>query len=174
MTLQDLGSLGEFVAAFATLATLVYLAAQTRQGRRSASAQAPQWISDGCRSWISAPREDPELGDLVIRALQNWSELSPVDQLKVHCWWAEKVVHLDAVLTLHEQGVIDDERKAAWVDGSLALLVTPGGRQWWSDTKSLFTPQVRCELERRLQDESSLPAGWTTTLPFFRHDVARW
>lgn len=138
VTAQDLGSSGEFVAAIATLATLIYLAVQTRQARRSAWAQAPQWISDGYRSWISAPREDPELGHLVIRALQNWSDLSPIDQFKAHCWWADKIVHLDAVLTLHEQGVIDDERKVAWVDDRLALLITPGGQQWWSDTKFLY------------------------------------
>jgi len=171
MTLQDWGALGELVGGVAVIATLIYLAVQTRQARRSALAQAPQWISDGYRSWISAPRQDPEFSHLLIRALHNWSDLSPVDQLRAHSWWADKIVHLDAVLTLHEQGVIDDERKVAWVDDSLALLVTTGGREWWSDTKFLFTPQVRDELERRLQDISSLPAGWTETLPFFRKDA---
>jgi hypothetical protein len=35
VTIQDLGSIGEFVAAIATLATLVYLAVQIRQNTRT-------------------------------------------------------------------------------------------------------------------------------------------
>ena len=35
MTIQDLGSIGELIAAIATLATLVYLAAQIRQNMRA-------------------------------------------------------------------------------------------------------------------------------------------
>ena len=34
MTIQDLGSIGELIAAVATLATLVYLAVQIRQNSR--------------------------------------------------------------------------------------------------------------------------------------------
>jgi hypothetical protein len=168
MTLQDWGSIGELVGGVAVIATLIYLAMQTRQARRTARAQAPQWISDGFRNWISAPRDDTELAELLIRANHCWSELSPVDQFKAHCWWVDKVVHLDAVLTLHEQGVIDDSRKGAWVDDCLGMINTPGGLEWWSSTMFIFTPQVRGELESRIRDPSSLPAGWTTTLPWFR------
>jgi len=35
MNIQDLGSLGELVAAFATIATLLYLAVQIRQNNRN-------------------------------------------------------------------------------------------------------------------------------------------
>ena len=38
MTIQELGSLGEFIAAIATLATLVYLAVQIRQNTKSVRA----------------------------------------------------------------------------------------------------------------------------------------
>jgi hypothetical protein len=171
MTLQDWGALGEVVGGVAVIATLIYLAVQTRQARRTALAQAPQWISDGFRSWISGPRDDKELAEILIRANQNWSGLSPVDQLRAHCWWVDKVVHLDAVLTLHAQGAIDDEHKRSWIDDSLGMINTPGGLEWWSRTKFLYNPQVRVELESRLQDPSNLPAGWTTTLPFFRNEA---
>jgi hypothetical protein len=168
MTLQEWGALGELVGGVAVIATLIYLAVQTRQARRSAWAQAPQWISDGYRSWISAPREDAELAELLIRATHGWSNLSQIDQFRVHCWWADKIVHLDAVLTLHDQGVIDELRTRAWVDDSLGLLGTRGGAEWWSDVKSVFTPQVRGELDRRLEDRSTLPAAWSETIPFLR------
>ena len=86
----------------------------------------------------------------------------------VHLYWAEMIVHLNAVLTLQEQGLIDRDSADAWVDNSLGLILTPGGLEWWSDMKFLFAPLVRGEIERRLQDPSSLPTAWTEAIPFFR------
>ena len=40
MTVQDLGSIGEFVAAIATVATLIYLSVQIRSSNRLARAEA--------------------------------------------------------------------------------------------------------------------------------------
>jgi hypothetical protein len=168
MTLQEWGAIGEFVGGVAVIATLIYLAVQTRQAKSAALGQAPQWISDGYKHWVSAPRQDPEFAELCIRAMHNWSGLSPVEQFRTHSWWGEKIVHLDAILTLHEQGVIDDKRKRAWVDDSLGLILTPGGSEWWSEVNAVFTPNVRDELESRLEEPSTLPAGFTTTLSWFR------
>ena len=42
MTLEDLGNVGEFTAAIATLVTLVYLALQIRQNTRSVRSAAYQ------------------------------------------------------------------------------------------------------------------------------------
>ena len=39
MTIQDLGSIGELVAAMATLGTLIYLALQIRQNSQTVKAQ---------------------------------------------------------------------------------------------------------------------------------------
>ncbi len=168
MTLQDWGAFGELVGGVAVIATLIYLAVQTRQTRRAAMAQAPQWISDGYRNWFATPRQDPDFAKIVLRFVRTWSELDPIDQLRVHLYGAEMIVHLDAVLTLREQGLSDDDSVDAWVDNSLGLILTPGGLEWWSDVKFVFTPRVRGEIERRLQDPSSLPAPWTEALPFFR------
>ena len=171
LTIQDLGALGELLGSIAVLATLVYLALQTRHARRAGLTQAPQWISDGYRSWFIAPRQDPEFGRLVLNATHSWSELSALDQFRTHCWWAEMIVHLDAVLTFRAQGLIDEPRTVAWVDNSLGLIQTPGGREWWSETKFLYSPQVRDELERRLEDPSNLPDAWTKTLTWFRPEA---
>ena len=40
MTIQDLGSIGEFVGAVATVGTLLYLAAQIRANTRAVQAEA--------------------------------------------------------------------------------------------------------------------------------------
>lgn len=170
MTWQAWGANGEGVGGVAVLVTLVYLAVQTRQARRSAWSQAPQWISDGNRSWIAATREDAEFGALVTRAIHGWDDLDELEHLRVHSWWGEKIVHLDAVPTLRDQGLTEEERAEAWIGDSLSLILSPGGAEWWKASKHVFVRKVRDRLDARLEDPASLPDAFTQSLPFFRKD----
>ena len=74
MTIQELGSLGEFVGAIAVMVTLVYLAVQTRLTRKAAeetakfsSMQMLQGVADMYSRWRLA-RMDPELAELLVKA----------------------------------------------------------------------------------------------------------
>ncbi len=169
MTIQEWGALGELVGGVAVIVTLIYLAVQTRQTRRAAAAHAPEWISDGFQRWLLSLRQDSDFTRIFRSALHDWNALPANDQARVHYVCAEMIIHLDAVLTLHKQGLLGDEHARAWVDNSLGLLITPGGKAWFSDTRFLYSPQVRGELERRLQEPASLPPAWTT-IPFYQLD----
>ena len=65
MTLQDLGSIGEFVAAIATLATLVYLALQIRQNTREAQAASRNSVSQSFIDLLIHISRDSETTKLV-------------------------------------------------------------------------------------------------------------
>ena len=52
MTIQDLGSLGELIAAVATIATLVYLAMQIRQNTKQVRASTFQGVSRGWQEFL--------------------------------------------------------------------------------------------------------------------------
>ncbi len=171
MTLQDWGALGELIGGTAIIVTLVYLAVQTRQAARVSAAHAPQWISDGYRSWFLSLRSDPNFVRLVRFAVHHWDKMSNNDKTRVHSFWAEMIVHLDAVLTLRKQGLMGEEHARAWADNTLGLITTPGGEVWWLSTKFLYSPQVRRELEHRLEDATTLPPTWTT-IPFYELEDA--
>ena len=53
MTLQDFGSIGSFVAAVATLATLIYLAIQIRQNSEAVKSAAAQSVLDATNRLLS-------------------------------------------------------------------------------------------------------------------------
>ena len=59
MTLQDLGSIGEFVAAVATVATLIYLAIQIRTSNRLSRAEASRAPNSDLNSLNAAFGTDP-------------------------------------------------------------------------------------------------------------------
>ncbi len=65
MTLQDLGSIGEFVAAVATLATLIYLALQIRQNSESVKSAAAQSVLASLNEALQSAAAMPDLSRVV-------------------------------------------------------------------------------------------------------------
>lgn len=59
MTIQDWGSVGELLAAVATVATLGYLAVQVRQNTQSTRAENYAVVLDRISSTQAALRDDP-------------------------------------------------------------------------------------------------------------------
>ena len=68
MTLEDLGNIGEFVAAIATLITLIYLAAQIRRSSTAVEAATNQAVSDSTQQRLLAPAHNPELAAALAKA----------------------------------------------------------------------------------------------------------
>ena len=77
MTIQDLGSIGELIAAIATIATLVYLAIQIRQNTAQQKLDAYVSVQHGQNSVVDLLR-DPDM----MRASDLWVGL-PLEAVKM-------------------------------------------------------------------------------------------
>ena len=124
MNIQDLGALGELVAAFATIATLLYLAVQIRQNNRSmgeskklALAQTYQMRSDALQMMLVRAADSEYIGPIItkltdvgypedIGALEH---LSKEERGRFRQWQIAQQTHWDNMFYLYQQGFIDDE-----------------------------------------------------------------
>jgi len=79
VTIQDLGSVGEFVAAIATLVTLAYLAVQIRQNTKSLAESTSASINESFASINSRISSDEQFAELFLRGRQDINSLSPVE-----------------------------------------------------------------------------------------------
>src|SRR5262245_46033058 len=68
VTIQDLGSIGELVAAAATVATLAYLAIQVRQNTRALRSSTFQQISMDMSLLAGTIAGDPDLAAIIVKA----------------------------------------------------------------------------------------------------------
>jgi len=80
VTIQDLGSLGEFIAAIATVATLAYLAVQIRQSNVTARAQSRQTMIDTWSSTNWDLARDPRMLKAFAAGLSRWPDISNEDK----------------------------------------------------------------------------------------------
>jgi hypothetical protein len=161
------GVVVEALGVLAIVATLAYLAMQTKMNSRLLAIQAPQWLHEGSREWLAGLRTDAEFTRIVRYAVNYWSALDLNQQMRVHGFFAEMMIHLDVVMELREQDVIKQVPADGWIDNALGMLTTSGGREWWVGAKFLFNSETVAFLDDRLSDTSSLPKSWTDA-PFWQ------
>jgi len=79
MNIQDLGALGELIAAVATVATLLYLAIQIQQNNRNLQESTSASIHQGWASINSRLSSDEQFADIFIRGREDLEALNPVE-----------------------------------------------------------------------------------------------
>ncbi len=135
MTLQDLGSIGEFVAAIATLITLVYLAVQIRQNTSALGHAEGRAILEDGNTWRAQLIQDPEIAELYRKGLLDPNALDPIERLRFR-------MLLDALFVTWLYGFRAGQFAGYAFDPHIrGTLARPGGTQYWADQKANFDPE---------------------------------
>jgi hypothetical protein len=112
MTLDQLGNLGDFIAAIATLATLAYLASQIRQRTRSPRASAFQGFTEPIIYDDRLVASDPELARLVgLLSATRLEDLERVERVRLGHLLLSGVRRNEALFLQRGEGVAAEE---AW------------------------------------------------------------
>ena len=141
MTLQDLGSIGEFVAAIATLATLIYLALQIRQNTQSVRAAAELGLSQQSAEWMSRITAQPELGRIWDTAATDPASLSPEDVRRFRWIVGELFLIYEGQYHLFRRGHITDSSWKGKADLIQAILKNPVATDWWEKRMTPFSDE---------------------------------
>jgi len=148
MTIHDLGSLGEFIAAIATLGTLVYLAIQIRQNTRFIRASSFQSSSRDTFDIIDRVALDPELNRVYFAGTRDYASMSPEDRRRFGTYMSSLVGRWENLVFQGEQGVLDPTQFSFFYENLRVAFAQPGTRQWWEKARHLFRPEVQRVVER--------------------------
>ena len=97
MTFQDLGSIGELIAAVATLITLAYLALQLKQNTTALKSQTFQQSSMDMSLTANSISSDGDLAKIIIKAENGLTALSSDERLRFHFWMLVAVRRFEAI-----------------------------------------------------------------------------
>ncbi len=156
MTIQDLGSLGELIAAIATLITLVYLALQIRANTRSFRLAAQESTTAASSRFRDALIRDPEVAALWNRALNDFEGLPPDERLRALSMFQE--VFYTAQLVFHRvnEGVFPEQHwRRSHLKGLRSMLRNPGAQQWWKRSERFLDPEFVAEVGETPDDGDS-------------------
>jgi hypothetical protein len=82
MTIEELGNLGDFLAAIATIITLIYLALQIRQNTSLLKLSELRGIQDDADRWRSLLIENKDVASVYRRGLLDPESLDADDRLR--------------------------------------------------------------------------------------------
>ena len=156
MSIEELGSIGELIAAIATVLTLVYLAIQVRQNTRALKASTFQSISSELGQNVQPLLNTPDMAAIFAKSTTEPSALTKDERLKIQALYLAMFRQLESVFVQTELGSIDREFVAGAELSLLSLLNTPFCSEWWESAKPIFYQPFVSYVENRLLD-SKIP-----------------
>lgn len=138
MSIQDIGSLGEFVAALATVATLMYLSAQIRQTNLTTKAQFGHGLTHRLYDRFFNTAKDKEFAEFIAK---DWAAEDLEDSEKSRVTWFSIMLLVDVfdVYDKVKQGLVEEKHLDMRVHMlSTGIFRSPiGNRVWefWSNVR---------------------------------------
>ena len=145
LTIQDLGALGELIGSVAVLATLVYLALQTRQNTMAIRAElnATRFIAGQTIALTEAT--STELQEAL--AEDRVQDLT-INQARRHSFWHANLRRFQRTILDVRRGLLPhaDEATLSLERNTGVLMVSlfntcRSTDAWWEDAKNAFTPE---------------------------------
>jgi hypothetical protein len=150
MTIQDLGSLGELIAAIATVATLGYLAVQIRQNTRSVRASSRLAVTQTYNEH-SRLRLDPSVNRAYLKGLRAYPDL-PLEERGIFAnLLSDHYVFFQGVFALHEEGQLDQRTYEDYLTWFACQVATPGGGAFWREVTPVATSPAAAAVNERLE-----------------------
>lgn len=138
MSIAELGSIGELVAAIATLLTLIYLATQVRQNTRALKSATFQNITGEMGRNVEPISLSADLASILVRGVNEPEKLEPEESVRLASVFVATFRRLESVYVQNRLGSIEDEMIKGFEISIARLLNTPFGRFWWKSAKTTF------------------------------------
>jgi hypothetical protein len=163
MSLEDLGNIGEFVAAVAVVVSLIYLAIQIRQNTESLHAASFQDIIREGNVFLRDLSVHPELARIWRSGLDSLEDLSSDEQARFHYLILSFYRRVENVFHQSRRHLMHDEDTRGPLASSFDALTRPGAREWWESNAFRFSPVMQEYVRQRLAEsatpESSEPSS---------------
>jgi len=141
-TLQDLGSLGEFVGAIGVVISLVYLARQMHQNTTSVRAASFNSMTENSIRLLEHSLRDADFADFLQRAEQDPSTLSPGEVVRWDAYRTAVYRHFGNLVYQYRVGSLDRQMWQSYRDTLKKHLRTPSWQAWFEVNKETFSTSL--------------------------------
>jgi hypothetical protein len=150
MTVDIISIITQVVSLLLVSGSLIFVGMQMRQTHAIERANAQRHLITQWQEWLGIPGQDTSMFEDVRACMHDYPG-SPAFKRQRFFSWAFHA------LWISEQGLYQANdrliNKASFnrmVSATLAIMATPGGRQWWEEAKLLVGDDIREYLERQL------------------------
>jgi hypothetical protein len=172
MTLQDLSLIAQILGVLLIPASLFFVGMQMRQAHAVERGNAQRDILDQTREWWMACVEDEGTFDTFSAGLANYDALSCFRRARFNALGWNLMHIVEGVFFQHKTGLINASSHEGYVIAFLAIINTPGGRQWWAEASKVANAELAAYVTGRFNAEVATLPLWTDLMPFFRLPTA--
>ncbi len=151
VTIQDLGSIGELVAAIATIATLAYLAIQIRSSTLVSKSEANRASRVEATANVRLIAGDEDLARILLAGIADPESLGPADALRFRFLLGLFIgLFIGPISQAYREWHLGIAEEAEVIDRlqiSRSILQTPGGKWYWRQQSADYDPEFRQYLE---------------------------
>ena len=135
MTLNELGSLGEFISGLAVVVTLVYLAIQIRHNTRAVRSSMHQDMIESTLRIAESLSDNEELGRIVFKADEDYDSLTREERIRFEAY-AERVFgNFESVFYSYRNSMIEEDLWQSWESSYLADISRSSMRRFWQEER---------------------------------------
>ena len=154
MSIAELGSLGEFVAALATIGTLFYLGYQIRESSKVAKGSSYHQAVEQTWQAVLAVVNGPEIRDVIYR-IQRGEEISDPEFLQLIWLNIAMVYGFENIYKLREEGLVDEEVWQNLLRNELCIwFAIPQNWEYLLSRKGTLASRFREEVKSAIEEAS--------------------
>ncbi|ALO45754.1 hypothetical protein [Pseudohongiella spirulinae] len=159
MNLEDLGNIGELIAAIATIATLVYLALQIRQNNDATRISAGQSILSSLNESLQVASSSPQTARVLILGQSDFETLPDDEKAQFTVWVFSWFRVLEQGEYYHRKGYLEDEVWQGHVEHLKQIMKSDAVAQWWESRHHFFNDDFQALVNeaRIAETEAKLP-----------------
>jgi hypothetical protein len=147
MNWEAIGAVGEVVGAAAVFTSLVYLATQIRNSKRSDQINASSLAAAAVDNWLGQIVRDSELNDLYMRALSDFQSLSGEEKNRFALLVIQLLRALETVWRFYRSGAIEPDYWASFEATIKRIVGTAGGTICYKNNRGYLGSGFACVVD---------------------------
>ncbi len=141
MNWEMLAALGQLLAVFVGIPSLIYLATQIREQTKERRQSAVNVLTAQWGDLTCAIHESAEFSTIFLRGVQSFADLDAVSKLRFSAFFNRFLNHFEAMYFSYLDGILT---ASSWgkVERTMSdLIAYPGVQQWWDERKHWHTEE---------------------------------
>jgi hypothetical protein len=135
VTLNELGSLGEFISGLAVVVTLIYLALQIRHNTRAVRSSMHQDMNESTLRIAESVSDNENVGRIVLKAEEDYDNLTREERIRFEAY-AERVFgNFESVFYSYRNSMIEQDLWESWESSYLDDISRDALRRFWQDER---------------------------------------
>lgn len=155
-TLEQAYYIGELIATFAVIISLIYVAAQIRQNTYTIKLSSAQNLSHELREALALLVSDVELTDIHFRAMNDINSLAPRDKFRFYMFLNNVFRVYENAHYQNTQGAVDQPIWNGMLRNMNATKKTSGYQAFWQDRKYIFSKEFQDFYENELSGDANI------------------